>query len=717
LDSYKRRIPSDLSRIQARLSYKGADKLNFRSLSTQMVLSFVALVLLTVTAVGVPAIWLMREQMSRQAWRQVEHGSRATQALYTARRSEIIDLAVLTAQRPTLRELVTSGEVEALSTYLDTLRTGAGLDLMVVCNPGRQQVAQAGGPTDGDICQDGSSRELQVKQVGSSPQVWLLAGHPIEGREADLGEVIVGTAVDDAFAKGFSEQTGLEHTLLMDGQPAATSFPGGLTARTDVDCRVSRSTPSVGVAQGTCTIHGRPYYFARLSWEGTELEDEVALDVADTAATQRRLVGILVGSIAAVAAAGSILGVILARRIGRPLGRLTGAATRMSQGDLDSPATVETGVREVALVAQALESARVDLQHTLSHLRNEKVWTDHLLEAIVEGIVTLDQDDCITFFSHGAERITGWSRDQVLNRACDEVFRSVEREEPFSQLIPAPGRKHKVVVELAGGRQVTLAVTGAQLTPPEGGNAEVALVFRDVSEEEAVHRILGHFLANIAHEFRTPLSALAASTELLLDGASELAPDELEQLLTSLHLAVLNLQTLVDNLLESASIEAGRFRVYPHRTDLGEIIAEAMRTMQPLLDKRGQRLAVELPAAIPVVRADPRRVAQVLVNLLSNASKYGPDHAEIAIGATREDHWVRVTVADRGPGIPPEYHETLFRRFVPPSPGTNDAQYGTGLGLSVVRAIVEAHGGQVGVDDRPKGGSIFWFTLPMADRV
>jgi len=687
---------------------------NFRSLSTQMVLSFTALVLLTVTAVGVPAIWLMREQMSRQAWQQVEHGSRATRALYTARRSEIIDLAVLTAQRPTLRQLVTSGEVEALSAYLDTLRAGAGLDLMVICTQG-QQVAQASGPLDTDVCQDVRLSQFQVGQVGSPPRVWLLAAHPLGGEGASLGEVIVGIAVDDAFARGLSEQTGLEHTLLMGGQPVATSFSGGLTAQSDIDCRVFQPSPSVGATQGTCTIRGRPYYFARLSWEGTELEDEVALDVGDTAATQRRLVGILVGSIVTVAAAGSVIGVILARRIGGPLGRLTGAATRMSQGDLSSPVTVETGVREIALVAQALDNARADLQHTLSHLRNEKAWTDHLLEAIVEGIVTLDQHDRITFFSHGAERITGWSRDEVLNRACDEVFRTVDREEPFSQLVPAPGRKHKVVVELAGGRQVTLAVTGARLTPPEEGDAEVALVFRDVSEEEAVHRLLGHFLANIAHEFRTPLSALAASTELLLDGASELSPAELEQLLTSLHLGVVNLQTLVDNLLESASIEAGRFHVYPRRTDLGEIIADAMRTMQPLLDKRGQRLAVQLPAAIPVVRADPRRVAQVLVNLLANASKYGPDHAEIAIGATTEDGWVRVTVADRGPGIPREYRKILFRRFMPPSPGANEAQYGTGLGLSVVKAIVDAHGGQVGVDDRPKGGSIFWFTLPMVE--
>jgi PAS domain S-box-containing protein len=606
--------------------------------------------------------------MDRQAWSQVEQGSRASQALYAVRQSKVTDLAVLTAQRPTLRDLVARGEAETLSSYLDTLRTGAGLDLMVVCTSGGQRIARAGKAIAIDVCRERGVDGFHAMPPGSFPRVWLLAAHPIAAEVADLGEVIVGAAVDDAFAKRISDQTGLEHTLLVDERPVATSFSADLSVDALTDHRQFRSSPSIGAARGVLSVDDRPYYFARLSLDGLEPVAEVALDVADNAAAQRRLVGILVGSILVVATVGSILGVIVARRIARPLGRLTEAAAEMSEGDLDSPVLVETGVQEIALVAQALESARMDLQSTLYHLREEKAWTDHLLEAIVEGIVTLDQDDRITFFSHGAQRITGWSRDQVLNRSCDEVFRSVEVDEPFSQLVPAPGRKHKIVVELAGGRQATLAVTGARLTPPGGGDAEVALVFRDVTEEEAVNRLLGHFLANIGHEFRTPLSALAASTELLLDRTSELSPDELQELLTSLHLGVLSLQTLVDNLLESASIEAGRFRVYPRRSDLGEIIAEAMRTMQPLLDKRGQRLAVELPAAIPTVEADSRRTVQVLVNLLSNASKYGPDHAEIVIGVSTSDHWARVTVADRGPGIPPEYRKVLFRRFVPPSP-------------------------------------------------
>jgi signal transduction histidine kinase len=260
-------------------------------------------------------------------------------------------------------------------------------------------------------------------------------------------------------------------------------------------------------------------------------------------------------------------------------------------------------------------------------------------------------------------------------------------------------------------------VTGARLAPTGAGSAEVVLVFRDISEQEAVHLLLGHFLANVSHEFRTPLSALAASIELLLDQAQDLSPSEFEELLVSLHLGVLGLQTLVDNLLESASIEAGHFRVSPRPADLARIIGEACTIMQPLLLKRNQTLLVELPASLPIVDADPKRASQVMINLLSNASKYSPDQTQIAIRACLQEDFVRVNVADQGAGIPAEHRERVFHRFARLDPLHVQAQYGAGLGLSVVKAIIEAHGGEVGVDTPTSGGAIFWFTLSLADKL
>jgi PAS domain S-box-containing protein len=714
---------------------------HLNSLRSQLLLSFTILVLLSAVAIGLPAIWLIRDQLDRQAWAQVDQGSRAAWALYMARQSEMANLATLTAERPTLRALLAQGDQAAFAAYLQTLQTGAGLDLVLVCNPNGQIVAQAGAAMADNVCAANRPLSFQmVESEGAAPGLWLLASQPVELETGNArAKVVVGAALDNDFAAEMSAETGLAHTLLVDDWPIATSFPDGVAAWNAISTRAEyknpnpppqTSFPAPTIArQDTFQLNGQPFYAIRFpldisSQEGGNqpsgrLQVEAALPVADIAATRQRLVWSLIGGILIVTVLGSILGTVLARRISKPLGRLTRAATRLSQGDLTSPVPTNLRVQEVALLAWALEAARLDLQLTLNDLRREKAWSSHLLESIVEGIVTLDSLGRITFFSHGAERITGWPRDKVIGQRGDEIFRPADTDQPFSQLIPALGRRAKIAVNLPGDRQATLAITGAQLSP-EGHATQVALVFRDVSDEELMHRLVGHFLANIAHEFRTPLSALAASVELLLDQALDLNPAELQELLTSLHLGVLGLQTLIDNLLESASIEAGRFRVSPRPTNLAHIIAEVARTLQPLLLKRGQCLKIELPSSLPPVQADPRRTTQVLINLLFNASKYSPDETEITLETSLSlaDGWARVTVADQGAGIPAAHRTDLFRRFMYDRAAQDGerAHAGTGLGLSVVKAVVEAQGGQVGVDDRPGGGAIFWFTLPVVEK-
>lgn len=578
------------------------------SLAAQMMLSLSALAVLTALVVGVPAIWLVRNQLQNQAWSQVQQGLQASRALYDAQQAELAGLATLTAERPSLAALLRQPEGDALLSYLDILRAGAGLDLIVACDPNDAVVAQvAAAPSAAllpPLCaMPPGVRVLTTQPSGVTPQVWLTAAQPVTAGDAGTpGKVVVGRWLGDAFARAMRSQTGLDHTLLVGDLPVATSLSG--------DAFQMRPADVVGDGRTTFTWDGQPFYAARFALPAPAGEPPVQLEAdlstADVIATQQRLLRLLLGSMALAAAIGLLLAVVLARRISRPLADLTNAAATMRGGDLSRPIAFDSSVREVALVGQALEGARGDLQRTLAELRREKALTDH-------------------------------------------------------------------------------------------------------------------FLANVSHEFRTPLTAVAASVELLLDQAADLSPAELQELLTTLHLGVLNLHKLVDNLLESASIEAGRFRVHPRPASLGEIIAEATATMQPLLDRHGQRLVVELPAAIPVVMADSRRTVQVLVNLLSNASNaqrglFDTTHGQITISAAVEGGAVRVMVADRGPGIPPEQRAELLRgrRFDPVSTGQESAPAGFGLGLSVVKAIVEGHGGILGMDDQPGGGAVVWFTLPRA---
>ncbi|MCJ7622923.1 MAG: ATP-binding protein, partial [Anaerolineaceae bacterium] len=662
-----------------------------------------------------PAIWLIRDQLDHQVWSQVAQGSKAARALCQARQTDVENLAMLTAQRPTLHELLIQEDWSRLAEYLQTLQAGAGLDLIAVCNT-EQIVGISPKITLSEaICKDLIIGGYHHFNHEDSSQIWFTSSHTIEGDRFSNTHIIVGLILDDNFALEMQNQTGLGYTFWASDQPVATSLFTGTAYLDEITQHPVSSQNLETETNYTFKLEGQHYYATRLflDHENTIIA-EIALGIAEITATQNRLIGILCSSILIVTVLVSFLGIMVARRISKPRVVLAKTATRFSQGDLNSPVVIDEHVSEVAQVAHALEHARVDLLNTMSNLRREKDWVEHLVASIVEGIMTLDHSGHITYFSQGAERITGWSQNEVINQSCDEIFLLIETTEPFSESIPPPGQRKKITVKLAEARTATLAITGAQLLPSDVKDAQVVLVLRDISEEEAVHRILGQFLANIAHEFHTPLSALEASIELLLDQASELNASELQELHTSLYLGTLRLHTLVDNLLESANIEARRFRVSPRASDLGNIIAEAVQTMQPLLAKYEQHLTLELPVDIPIVRADPHRMVQVLINLLSNASRYGPPGEEIVLRVTSNSQYGHVAVIDRGPGIPPEHHANLFQRFVYPHAGDAVSQAGAGLGLSVVKAIVTAHGGQVGVDDNPAGGSIFWFTLPIS---
>ncbi len=281
------------------------------SLTVQLVLSFVVLVLVTAIAVGLPAILLIRNQIQQQAWSQVDQGSRATQALYAGWESNVIHLATLTGHRPTLHSLLAQGNQEELSQYLQTLRSDTELDLLLVCDNNYQMVAVAGASVTSDICAVEESAGFYFFPGTTAQPVWLLAAYTIGSETAsetgNQGKVIAGVALDDEFVIQAREQTGLEHTLFTDGQPVTSSLPAGISDRGSVaDFSTAAQPTSIGNALAL-QIDGEPYYATRILIDdlspvhGFELEDELALAVGDIAATQRHLVWVLSGSVIAIA--------------------------------------------------------------------------------------------------------------------------------------------------------------------------------------------------------------------------------------------------------------------------------------------------------------------------------------------------------------------------------------------------------------------------------
>ncbi|SRR5579884_277464 len=218
-------------------------------------------------------------------------------------------------------------------------------------------------------------------------------------------------------------------------------------------------------------------------------------------------------------------------------------------------------------------------------------------------------------------------------------------------------------------------------------------------------------LATVAHDLRAPLTTLAAATDLLATDLDALDVEDLRRIVNTIHRGTRALQGLIDNLLCAATIKSGRLPMRREALSLLSVVNDVEPIINPLLLHKAQSLHLESSAVVPPVLADRRRLGQVLVNLLGNASKFGPPSQPIDLMMAVRDEYVRVSVADRGPGIPPGRVEELFEPFARGQAAEAETE-GVGLGLAIVRAIILAHGGQVGASNRPGGGACFWIELP-----
>jgi signal transduction histidine kinase len=228
--------------------------------------------------------------------------------------------------------------------------------------------------------------------------------------------------------------------------------------------------------------------------------------------------------------------------------------------------------------------------------------------------------------------------------------------------------------------------------------------------------IEGRLVPVIAHELRGPLATLATSSELLLEDLPGLETEQIRQMVSTIHRSALWLQGLLENLLCAAALGEGEFKIQPKPISLIDVISEVWPIVGPMLDQRKQPLHISSRGVLGDVAGDSRRIGQVLVNLISNASKFAAAGTDIEVTVVARGGYQRVCVADHGPGIPVGSCTRLFQPYQQMAPSCGSTG-GIGLGLSIVKSIIEAHGGQVGASNRRGGGASFWFelaALPMA---
>jgi signal transduction histidine kinase len=698
------------------------------SIYRSLPLGMTVVVAVTVLIGGFSAIVLTWWQLEQQVQLRVLGAQSSTQALYMAEQRNILQLVQLVSERPTLCALLQRRDIPELTSYLETLRQNTSADSLVAVTP------------DGQMIISGSA-ELIAEPFPDRPQQlpfadFIVLGNPSrlaifavsEVASADLcerglaGRVIAIQVLDRDFMLTLAKNTGLEQSLIIGDRRVATSLANvtNWPLNPDAALQVMRTQ------EACCTVgaSGDETYYVGLAPLLDNQGQVVALsEVALYANTIRngalKTIALILGISVLAGLAGGALTFPLSRRITDPLYRLSNAAERMGSGDLETPIPISSGWITIDRLASQLDRARRNLRQTQRIIRQELRRIVHTLGAIQEGVITINMDGIVTWANADACHILGYDIFDLLRKHYLQIFRPAPGEITTLSDVLWPSLGQPVPTHLgvinAQGSSITLSVSHSLLDTEDedtkGTHFEHILILRDVSEDQAVDRLRSEFLANIAHEFRTPLSAISASTELLVEEGGDMTSNELSDLAHTIRLSAVHLQSLVDNLLESAIIEAGVFRLRYRSVKLQEVLCNVDGMMSPLLQRRQQRLEVNAPEDLPDFWADPDRLNQALVNLVENASKFSPTAAIVALSVKHETDTITFEVLDSGPGLPTERFVDLFNRFV-----TGDrprgAQYGIGLGLPIVKAIAEAHGGRVGAENRPMGGARVWLTIP-----
>jgi signal transduction histidine kinase len=256
---------------------------------------------------------------------------------------------------------------------------------------------------------------------------------------------------------------------------------------------------------------------------------------------------------------------------------------------------------------------------------------------------------------------------------------------------------------------------------PETGRSAVSVSAEDITERRSVERAKDEFISIVNHELRTPLTAIRGAFGLLANDVIEDQPQKAE-LFEIAWENVLRLGRLVDDLLDVQRLRLGVVDLVLATIELGPLVRETLELLGPIADEAGVVLCVLepvavpglLPVAPPAARVDPGRLVQALSNLVTNAVKHAPPGSSVSVEVIDRGDTVRVSVRDEGPGVPAAFVPHLFAPFAQADSTDTRARGGAGLGLYIVRTLIEAHGGTVGYDPAQGGGATFYFELPLA---
>lgn len=490
----------------------------------------------------------------------------------------------------------------------------------------------------------------------------------------------------------------------------------------------------------------RTYAFTRLKGDANlPLYVYVAIPRAEARANfdQALLGAAIIGSLLAALAfwLGLALGDLL---ILRRVRRLAMSMRRVVGGDLEERGHLQFGMGELdditgifdaitgkleeayATTEQKVKKRTVELEFNKGMSELEKARFEALLTSIGDGLFATDEQGKISFVNQEAQRMLGWTAKDMIGNVSYRFFRL---EDEKGEVIPDEKRPTLITLSTKKSnhspvlphpyyfvrKDKTRFPAQISATPIIVDDVVVGTiqVFRDVTDETEFDRRKSEFISIASHQLRSPLSATKWLSDMLRKGdVGPLQPKQ-KDLADKLFEANERMVVLVNELLNVSRLEAGTTKLSPEPTAMSELIAGVIAEHSVILQSHGQKFDfVEKP--LPTINVDRLLMREVLANVISNASKYSPEGSTITVRAETDDVGVVISVKDQGIGIPRSAQKQMFRKFFRADNAAKSVITGTGLGLYVVKSIVELHGGKIWFESEENKGTTFFVTVPLS---
>lgn len=436
----------------------------------------------------------------------------------------------------------------------------------------------------------------------------------------------------------------------------------------------------------------------------------------------------------------------VAQRITTPIMQIAQAAHSLGQGEFEgdvahnlqraSEKAVDTDT-EVGILVEEFNTMRQNLKNAVEELtRNEKKLTT-IVENLGEGLIVVDETERVLYVNPVAETLfnlgdTGdYENFASVNTETGKMYwqkRATSEEAPITltadfNVLSAAQREatqHQTLVAKINESRI-LRIVASQFSDESHNVAGTVYVFDDITHEYEIDKMKSEFVSLVSHELRTPLTSIIGFISLILDGKMGTINEKQHESLSRAHRQSKRLAALINDLLDVSRIEAGRIEMKQEQIHVAQIVKQRIEELRPQADEKAITLVLKVQRNLPMMTGDADRMGQVFINLIGNAIKFTPHQGRITVkisstDATELPPRLHIEVIDTGPGIPAEERAKVFDKFHQLGNVQTRQQGGTGLGLGIATAIVEAHGGKLWVDAGDNGhGSNFQFFIPLTE--